>query len=118
MYVLTTDYTQSNAAEVFVKSIKDTGFSVLKNHPIDFKLVKEVYIEWENFFNSKSKIDYLHDKDKQDGFFPYHSGSDLKEYYDLFSWGRYPKILSQRTRDLFHQMSKLATILLEWIELY
>ncbi len=125
MYVVTTDYTQSDAAETFVKSIKETGFGVLRNHPIDFQLVKDIYIEWEDFFNSKSKFDYLYDKEKQDGFFPYLSenakGStikDLKEYYHLFAWGKYPKTLTHRTRDLFHQMNSLATTLLQWIELH
>jgi isopenicillin N synthase-like dioxygenase len=123
MYVLTADYTQPNASEIFVKSIKETGFGVLKNHPINFQLIQDVYKEWESFFNSELKNDYLFDKEKQDGFFPYLSENakdsalkDLKEFYHLYTWGRYPKTLSHKTRDLFGQMSSLAATLLEWIE--
>jgi isopenicillin N synthase-like dioxygenase len=71
MHVLTVDYTQANASEVLANSIKETGFAVLRNHPINFQLIKEIYIEWEDFFNSKSRFEYLYDKEKQEGYSPY-----------------------------------------------
>jgi isopenicillin N synthase-like dioxygenase len=124
MHVLTVDYTQANASEVLANSIKETGFAVLRNHPINFQLIKEIYIEWEDFFNSKSRFEYLYDKEKQEGYSPYlfensHNilQKELKEFYHLYPLGRYPKTLSWRTRDLFHQMNTLASTLLEWLEL-
>lgn len=125
MKILTADYSQSNAPEVFVESLKTTGFGVLKNHPISYQLVSEVFKEWENFFNSEEKNKYLFDKEKQDGYFPYLSENakdveqkDLKEFYHYYTWGRYPESLSNKTRQLRDQMTVLASELLQWIQLH
>lgn len=123
MYVLTADFSQPDAGDVFVRSIKETGFGVIKNHPIQAKLIQEVYQEWDAFFNSSDKLNYLYDKETQDGYFPFLSENakdsvykDLKEFYHLYSWGRYPKGLSQKTMDLYQQLDKLAGTLLQWID--
>src|SRR5687768_9951080 len=123
MYVLTADYTRADAADVFVKSIKETGFGVIKNHPISFQLIQEVYADWDAFFNSEEKHEYLYDKEKQDGFFPFLSENakdstykDLKEFYHWYPWGRHPKNITQKTRELYNQMNVLAGTLLQWIE--
>ena len=71
MNVLTVDFNSADAPEKFTKSLKDTGFAVLSNHPIKFDLIQEVYGEWNGFFSNTSKIDYLFDDVKQDGFFPF-----------------------------------------------
>jgi isopenicillin N synthase-like dioxygenase len=124
MYVLTADYKQTTAPEIFTRSLIDTGFAVVKNHPIDFALVSDVYKEWQDFFMSTDKNNYLYDREKQDGFFPFdiaekakgHDVKDLKEFFSYYPWGTYPKNFSNRTRDLYDQMSVLAATLLQWIE--
>lgn len=123
MKVLTADYSQPDASEIFVRSIKETGFGVIKNHPIKPDLIKDVYKEWEGFFNSQDKFNYLYDKEAQDGYFPYltenakgYAYKDLKEFYHLYEWGRYPAGLSKNTIDLFQQLNTLATTLLQWLE--
>jgi isopenicillin N synthase-like dioxygenase len=126
MYVLTVDYRQPQASEMFTRSLIDTGFAVLTNHPIDFELVSTVYREWETFFASADKYNYLFNKDTQDGYFPFevsekakgHEIKDLKEFFHFYAWGRYPATLSERTRELYQQMSDLAAILLQWVESY
>ena len=67
MQIPTVDYTADTAAAEFTSSLKNTGFSVLSNHPIDFSLISAVYSEWESFFDSKQKQLYLFDLEKQDG---------------------------------------------------
>ena len=54
----------------FTKSLKETGFGVITDHPIDLSLMERVYNEWKQFFNSDSKFEYLFDPQKQDGYFP------------------------------------------------
>ena len=49
---------QNNSRE-FTQSLHQTGFSVLKDHPIDFQLINSVYSEWEMFFNNQKKYDYI-----------------------------------------------------------
>jgi isopenicillin N synthase-like dioxygenase len=123
MQILTADYKKSDAQEVFVESLKNTGFGVLKNHPIEFELICNVYQEWEKFFNSEDKHQYLYDKEKHDGYFPYLSENaknaeqkDLKEFYHYYAWGRYPHQLSNNTRVLRDEMTILAAELLQWIQ--
>ena len=123
MNVQTVDYNSSSAPEKFTKSLKDTGFAVLTNHPIKFNLIQKVYNEWEEFFKSNSKNDYLFDEIKQDGYFPFLSENakdsnfkDLKEFYHIYPWGQFPPHLSNSTNELYDSLSYIAEILLSWVE--
>ena len=124
MNIQTTDFLSPNAAEHFTDSLRHTGFGVITNHPIDFSLVETVYKEWEYFFASNDKQDYLFKKDSQDGFFPQElaenaKGSelqDIKEFYHFYLWGQQPSSLSDATKTLYLEMTKLAGTLLEWVE--
>ena len=124
MYVLTANYKKSDASQIFVESLKKTGFAVVKNHPIDINLVKTVYKEWEDFFNSADKHAFNYNVETQDGFFPgtvsevakNHTIKDLKEFYHFFPWGKCPEKLKKNTQALYTHMSDLAGILLSWIE--
>lgn len=124
MEVLKVDFKSGNAPELFTKSLKDTGFAVLTNHPIREDLVNRVYAEWQKFFNSDERFNYLLDVEKQDGYVPFTQSEtaknntvrDLKEFYHVYPWGRYPKSLSPLTMQLYQEMSVLAAQLLQWIE--
>ena len=70
MQVAQIDYNDKNAPAAFTKSLKDTGFGVIVDHPIRIELVENVYKEWEQFFESESKHAFLFDPIKQDGYFP------------------------------------------------
>ena len=123
MDVRTVKYTEKNAPSVFTKSLHQTGFSVLKNHPIDLPLINDVYEEWSMFFSSGIKEKYLFNKDTQDGFFPFKSenakgnpNKDLKEFFHFYPWGIFPEELSSKTKTLFNQLVLLTETLLGWIE--
>ena len=123
MNVRTVKYTEKNAPSVFTKSLHQTGFSVLKNHPIDLPLINDVYEEWSMFFSSGIKEKYLFNKDTQDGFFPFKSenakgnpNKDLKEFFHFYPWGIFPEELSSKTKTLFNQLVLLTETLLGWIE--
>ena len=106
------------------------GFGVLTNHPIDWKLVEEVYEEWRVFLSEQEELwirgenKYLFSQDTQDGFFPMSRAEsakgqtvkDMKHYFHLyFPHGRYPHEVSDKARQLFDQMYKLGIDLLGWI---
>ena len=123
MDVRTVKYTEKNAPSVFTQSLHQTGFSVLKNHPIDLSLINDVYEEWSMFFSREIKNNYLFNENTQDGFFPFksenakgNSAKDLKEFFHFYPWGMFPKGLSNKTKILFKQLLELAETLLEWIE--
>lgn len=124
MYVLTADFEKSNASEVFTQSLVETGFGVVKNHPVNHQLVSDVFSGWEEFFNSTDKNNYLYKKETHEGFFPIsisevakgYSVKDIKEYFHFYPWGRCPEFLRPKTLQLFNEMSDFAGTLLNWVE--
>ena len=121
--ILTINYNDSDADRLFEKSLKNTGFAVIKDHPIDKDLIGEVYKEWENYFSSESKNDYIFDEVKQDGYFPYltenakgSTAKDLKEFYHIYEWGRKPHMIGPKTMFLYRELTNVASTLLSWIQ--
>ena len=122
--ILTIDYQSSNLGLDLTKSLKNTGFAVLKNHPISKTLIASIYDEWKSFFNSNAKYNYPFHKVKQDGYFPYLSenakgnqAKDLKEFYHVYDWGRYPAELSNQTNQLISEFKLMAKHLLSEINI-
>lgn len=123
MNVRKVNYKDQNAAHEFTRSLRQTGFSVLTDHPVDMNLIETVYSEWADFFSSDNKNKYPYDPVRQDGFFPFktenakgQSLKDLKEFFHIYSWGRYPEELSNKTLDLYAQLLELTATLLGWIQ--
>jgi isopenicillin N synthase-like dioxygenase len=123
MNVLTVDYRAPDAAKQFAKSLHETGFAVLRNHPIQHALINDVFADWEKFFKGETKHRYTYDPKLQSGYFPFrtenakdHKQKDLKEFYHLYVWDKLPEGVNERTWNMFHGMSKLAAELLKWIE--
>ena len=69
MQVQVVDYRASDAPQKFVESLRNTGFGVLTNHPIQQSLVESIYHNWQTFFNSDQKSQFAFDVEKQDGYF-------------------------------------------------
>ena len=120
--ILTIDYQSPNLGKKLTTSLRNTGFSVIKNHPISHTLIENIYLEWKAFFSSNAKKNYHFDLVKQDGFFPYLSENakdsnvkDLKEFFHIYDWGRYPKELSNNTNLLITEFKKMADKLLSEI---
>ncbi|MEJ2764764.1 2OG-Fe(II) oxygenase family protein [Photobacterium sp. MCCC 1A19761] len=118
------DYTADNAEALFVESLRNTGFGVLKNHPIQQKLVSSIYEHWNTFFNSEEKQDYYFNVATQDGFFPAevseiakgHTKKDIKEYFHFYPWGQCPEALREELQNYYDEANKLAAELLSWVE--
>jgi len=126
MELATIDYRSEDSGVLFVKSLRETGFGVLTNHPIDPVLVQTIYDEWQAFFASEEKHEFLFKPETQDGFFPAeisetakgHTVKDLKEYFHVYPWGRIPKSLEDNILTYFNQANALAGELLDWVEAY
>jgi len=121
--VIVVDYRDPNAPALFTESLRRTGFGVLTNHPIPQPLVEQIYKEWLGFFDGEDKHKYLV-SEKHDGYFPPSQAEtaktgkkrDLKEYYHLYSWGRYPDEVSDAARRYFDIAKGLADELLQWVD--
>lgn len=116
-------YASPTAASQFATSLHQTGFAVLSNCPVSPDLITSVYVEWQIFFNSATKYNYLFTSERQSGFFPWltehakdSSSPDLKEFYHLYPWAEIPATCSEATWILFDQLQTLATELLGWLE--
>ena len=127
MDILTVDYNSKHGGEELALSLHNTGFAIMKNHPIDTSLVEKIYSEWRDFFNSSCKNQYPYNKKLGDGYVSLQlsekaKGSnlaDLKEFYQLyFPHGRYPKELSDNTMIYFNNIFSFANKLLSWLDLY
>lgn len=126
MYVATADYCSATAPEIFCESLKKTGFAVLANHPLNRALIDKIYVDWANYFASDDKYHDQFNKETQDGYFPVsisetakgNNIKDLKEFFHVYPWGKYPSHMSKDTLDLYQQLNKLAQELLGWIESY
>ena len=122
MNVRKVKYTDIEAPHNFTRSLRQTGFSIITDHPISIDLINKVYREWDIFFNSKHKTLYSFDKKKQDGYFPFGTENakgncvkDLKEFFHYYPWGKFPKELSNSTNELYNELLDLTSTLLEWI---
>ncbi len=123
MNVRKVNYQESDCPREFSISLRETGFSVLDNHPIDISLIETVYAEWGDFFYSDIKNNYLFTEKRQDGYFPFRtenakgtSVKDLKEFFHVYEWGRFPKELTNATLELKSQLIELTSTLLKWIQ--
>jgi isopenicillin N synthase-like dioxygenase len=123
MNVLHVRYSDSDAPAQFAKSIRETGFAVLKGHPIAAALIHDTFQEWEKFFASEDKFLYTFDPEKQAGYFPFktekaknYSLKDLKEFYHYYEWSELPRGTTVKTPELYKQLKTLGLELLGWIE--
>ena len=102
MNVEVVDYQSPDAPEKFTRSLHETGFAVLVNHPLPQSLVQQIYDEWLAFFESDAKYKYRFSDDNQDGYFgpdvsetaKGNTVRDIKEFFHVYPWGQYPTEVS------------------------
>lgn len=120
------DYQAPDADKRFVESLRETGFGVLKNHPIQQSRVAAIYDNWQQFFDSDEKESYAYNVGKQDGFFPQSVSEtakgfkkkDIKEYFHYYPWGQCPPELKEELASYYQDTMAFAAELLGWIEKY
>lgn len=118
------DYRSPTAGQAFSQSLHETGFGVLSHHPLKQDLVSGIYAEWLTFFQSEAKHAYPQDPVQLDGYFSpavsetakNHSQRDLKEFFHIYPWGRYPSEVSNAARHYYEAGKALAVELLQWVE--
>ena len=123
MQVSQVSYLAADADAQIVRSLRETGFAVLADHPITAARITAIYEGWGAFFAGPDKHDYLRDLEKQDGYFPFRSenakgaqAKDLKEFYHVYPWGRVPDSLADMTRQLYADLEKLGVEMLGWLD--
>lgn len=130
MNVQTIDFSQDDVGKEFVRSLHQTGFAVLRNHPIPRQLLDTLYSGWRDFFNSEAKHDFHFDPNNfdgtQQGFHPQHvsetavghTSKDIKEFFHLIPEGRNPPDLAEDILNYRQLALELGRELLGWIQEY
>jgi isopenicillin N synthase-like dioxygenase len=123
MEVLTVRYGDPEAPAGLTRSLVETGFAVLTDHPVAREAITQAYAGWQLFFASAEKESFRFDPVRQDGYFPFrsenardHPQKDLKEFFHVYPGTRLPGFLSASTRSLYDGLAALAGELLGWIE--
>ena len=128
MNIRTIDYESPDAGRQFVRSLHETGFAVLRNHPIPGALLESIYGGWDRFFNSDEKQEFRFDPDNYDGtqqgYYPPqvsetavgHSTRDLKEFFHVLPAGRIPPALENEILDYRESTFELGAKLVDWIQ--
>ena len=128
MEIRTVDYSSPEAPREFVTSLHETGFAVLKNHPIPAELLNGVYRGWRAFFASEEKLEFMHDPENRDGtqqgFHPIefsetavgHSVKDLKEYFHVIPGCRIPPELEEEILAYRQGALELGRQLAAWLQ--
>jgi isopenicillin N synthase-like dioxygenase len=126
--VQTVNCQEPNAGRQFVTSLRETGFAVLKNHPISRTLLENLYRDWLEFFHGDEKHAYLFDPENRDGtqagFHPItasetavgYATKDLKEFFHVVPGAPIPPALQH---DILHYRQlalNFCATLLEWVQ--
>jgi len=123
MKVKTVSFRSPMAAQEFCASLRETGFAVISDHPIPFRLITDTFDEWARFFASPSKLEHRFDERKQSGYFPFKTENakdsrtkDLKEFFHYYPWSDLPPGTRVHTPVLYSELLRMSAELLRWIE--
>ena len=122
--VAVVDYLATDAPKEFTRSLRDTGFAVVVNHPLPWDLVEEIYAEWSAFFDSPEVLRYVVDPSAQEGYFPPDMSEtakggavrDLKEFFHVYPWSVFPSEVSGAALRYAEIAADMARTLLGWVE--
>lgn len=123
MIVEKVDYKSVNAPIEMHRSLHETGFAVLYNHPIEAERINNLYEAWGIFFNSEEKYKYAVTPPQHDGYFAFKSENaknapmkDLKEFYHVYPNSDIPDSLAEETRRIYADLNQVGSEILSWIQ--
>lgn len=117
------DYQSEDAACSMRRSLHETGFAVLYNHPISAERIEQIYQGWGRFFSSEDKYDFAVQPPRHDGYFAFRSENakdsavkDLKEFYHVYPESPLPDALNEDTTAMYQDLLNLGQEVLSWIQ--
>ena len=123
MNVETVDYQDPTASAALHRSLRDTGFAVLANHPISAERIADIYGGWGSFFAGEDKFEFAVQPPRHDGYFAFRSENaknsptkDLKEFFHVYPGSPLPEALSATTAAIYADLQALGVELLTWIQ--
>ena len=123
MNVEMVDYKAPDAAVAMRRSLHETGFAVLYNHPISAERIDSIYQGWGDFFAGDTKFDFAVEPPRHDGYFAFRSENakdsavkDLKEFYHVYPDSPLPDELDAATTAMYDDLQSLGMEILSWIQ--
>ncbi len=127
MHVQIVDCAAADAGEVFTRSLHETGFAVLRNHPIPAPVLEQLRDDWHAFFQSPEKFEFLVEQgvgeSGHSGFFSTamsetavgYPAKDLKEFYHVIADGQVPPTCIESTYAYRALGFELGRELMRWL---
>lgn len=121
--VLAVSPKDKDAPEKFAKSLRETGFAVIKDHDIDMSEISAMYDVWSEYFANDAKLIDATEIGDPSGYFGYKSENakgqsqkDLKEFYHVYQNRDVPGDVEKVTRNFHARMIGLGQTLLGWLD--
>lgn len=121
--VLAISYNDPDAGSKFAKSLNETGFAILKDHPITPDKIEKMYDTWKAFFGTEEKTDFAKRDDEVHGYYGFKSENakgaahkDLKEFYHVYEDRPVPDAVAVETRPFQREMIEIGETLLGWLD--
>jgi isopenicillin N synthase-like dioxygenase len=118
------DINPDSIGESIVRSLRETGFAIIKNHGIKSEVLDKAYKAWTAYFVSNEKFKDQFKPNQQEGYYPMKSENakgydkkDLKEFFHI-----YPHMAlteahgGNDTWSLYNDMHNLGLDLLDLID--
>lgn len=111
-----------DAPAEFARSLHETGFAVVRDHPIAAERIDAAYEDWRGFFDGEGKEDWRR-PGTPEGYFPFRSenakgavAKDLKEFFQVYPRTALPGPVEAETRALYDDLTVLGLTMLEWLQ--
>ncbi|MEL6267327.1 MAG: 2OG-Fe(II) oxygenase family protein, partial [Pseudomonadota bacterium] len=121
--IATVSYTDPEAPKAFARSLHETGFAVLTDHPIAPERIARLYDAWGGFFGSEDKHDWTRAPGGAAGYYPFRSENakdsaqkDLKEFFHVYPEGPVPPAVEAETRAMHADLVAVGQRLLDWLQ--
>jgi isopenicillin N synthase-like dioxygenase len=121
--VLAVSPSDPDAPMKFAKSLRETGFAVIKDHDIEMAEIQAMYDVWKKYFASDAKLKDATEMGNPAGYFGYKSENakgaaqkDLKEFYHVYQRNDLPAGVQDVTRNFHSKMVAMGKLLLQWLD--
>lgn len=121
--VLAVSPDEPDAAERFARSLRETGFAVIRDHAVDMADIEAMYAAWARYFASEAKHDDATPPGDPAGYFGYKTENakgrtqkDLKEFFHVYQSRAVPPECEAITRRVHAALITLGETLLGWLD--
>lgn len=121
--ILAIGLNEEDAPQRFAKSLRETGFAILKDHTIGADEIDRMYSVWTDFFESGKGPDYAVKPGESAGYFGYKSenakgatSKDLKEFFHVYQNKEVPKVTEKESRAFQEKLIGIGSTLLGWLD--